>query len=108
MRISLGPSRTMSAPAPFGQPRVLLPKHFHLINFALSQVNKLLLLLGLAFKDGGQVRGDVRRRSEAHLRVLHDSSSTTGGDHSRHCLDCLVKYHFVPHGGRQLFLWKQI
>jgi len=59
------------------QPRVLLPKRFHLINTTLFQVDKLLLHLGLAFKDGAQVRGDVSRYNRSCFRVLHDSSVET-------------------------------
>ena len=86
------------------QPRVLLPKRFHLISIALLQVEEFLLHLGLAFKDGGQVWGCVCRHSKACLKVLHDSSSTTGGNYSRQCSDCWVNYYFMPHGGCQLFL----
>jgi len=65
------------------QPRVFLPQRFHLVNVVLSQVNEFVLYLGLAFKDGGQVLGDVSRRSRDRLRLLHDSSSATSKKNSR-------------------------
>jgi len=86
------------------QPGVLLHKRLHLANTVLFQVGKFLLHLGLAYKDGGQVQGDVCRHSRTCLKVLHGFGSTTSGDHSRRCSNCLVRYCFVPHSGRQLFL----